>query len=85
MNKNYSARLYYFLDPLRRLIEIVRQGETLEIHGLDPEELHVMGLVEGLLGIDHAPALQIALGRVQNRCHSEITEYSEINLRYSPN
>ena len=80
MNKHSPSLSKDLIYEVRRLMEIVRQRKTVEIHSGNPEELDAVRPIEALLGVHQTPTLKIALSRVENRSDSQIFEYPETCL-----
>ena len=62
------------------LIEIVCQGETVEVDARNSQELNAVGPIEALLGVHQAPTFKIALSGVENCSDSQILENPGVML-----
>ena len=74
MNKHSAPFSQDKIDEVSRLIEIVGQRKTVEVHTRNTQELDAMGPIEALLGVHQTPTFQIALSGVENCCDSHLLE-----------
>ena len=65
---------HHTVNEVRSLVEVVGQGERLEIHTRHTQELDAVRAVEGLLGVDHAPAFKVTLSSVEDCGDSHLSE-----------
>ena len=65
---------HHTVNEVRSLVEVVGQGERLEIHTRHTQELDAVRAVEGLLGVDHAPAFEVTLSSVEDCGDSHLSE-----------
>ena len=74
MNKHSTPLSQDKIDEVSRLIKIVSQRKTVEVHTRNTQELDAMGPIEALLGVHQTPTFQIALSGVENCCDSHLLE-----------
>ena len=80
MNKHSPPLSQDKIDEVSRLIKIVSQRKTVEVHTRNTQELDAMGPIEALLGVHQTPTFQIALSGVENCSDSQILENPGVML-----